>query len=218
MDNGLTQDDIDALCLDIYEETASKGPIAELCRGAPQSYGFEILMGPPFKDAEIAFIGYQPGDWELSIEQARGKGFESGWVTAQCHYHVQQWRLARTLRAMFGTALQCCVGLNAVFVRSNNVSSYRAAVSAATRSAIAEYSLAKVQAILEAVQPKRIVVIGFATMDLFGPSEVVLADGDRRLVKSGSVFGRPAFITPHLTGARGYTNEHRRKMAEFILK
>ena len=77
-------------------------------------------MGPPFKNAEIAFIGYQPGDWELSIEQARGKGFESGWVTAECHYHVQQWRLARTLRTMFGSALQHCVGLNAVFVRSRN--------------------------------------------------------------------------------------------------
>jgi hypothetical protein len=218
MDIALTQNDIDALCLDIYKETASASPIAELCRGAPQSYGFEILMGPPFKNAEIAFIGYQPGDWELSLEQAREKGFESGWVTTECHYHVQQWRLARIMRAMFGAALQRCVGLNAVFVRSNNVSSYEAAVPASTRSAIAEYSLAKVQAILAAVQPKRIVIIGFATMDLFGPSEVVLADGDRRLVKTGTVFGRPALITPHLTGARGYTNEHRRKMAEFILK
>jgi hypothetical protein len=202
----MDQEEINALCLGIYEETARFAPIASL---KTRGLGFEILMGPPFKNTDCLFIGYQPGDWSRSVEEARSDGYENNWVTDYCHYASADWRLAGYLRSIFGEAfLQSAVGLNSIFVRSRNRKSYEIAVSFDERSAIKQFCLHKLERIISAIKPKRIVVIGFKTMDLFDTNASVFLRGEPHpLIKYGRVFGREAFAVRHLTGAHFFADE-----------
>lgn len=214
----MTQSEIDELCLGIYAETRAFGPIRELCASQDRPTGFEVLMGPPFKSAPLAFIGYQPGDWKTGPEEARAKGYEKCWVTSRCQYVTERWLLARRIQTMFPPEiLERSVGLNAIFVRARNVERYDAQVPNEVRRVIKDYCLNQVKRILDAIEPKKIVVIGFSTMDLFGPTEAVPSGGGRRMLGVGRVFGRPAFVTPHLSGARGYSNADREAIAKKIL-
>jgi hypothetical protein len=190
---------LEKLCLDIYAETR------QFCSATNiPGMGFEILMGPPFREPPIAFIGYQPGEWKLSPEEARLEGYEDGWVTNCCHYADQTWPLARRLQEMFGPRLlEQCVGLNAIFVRAANIASYNATVPKSVRHSISDFCLPQVQRLLDVIAPKTIFVIGHRTLDLFGggtPSTTSVKG--RHLIKTGTVFGRKALAMIHLTGGR----------------
>jgi hypothetical protein len=214
----MTQIEINELCLSIYAETRAFTPIRELCASQDRPTGFEVLMGPPFKSAPLAFIGYQPGDWKTGPEEARAKGYENCWVTSRCQYVTESWLLARRIQTMFPPEiLNRSVGLNAIFVRAKNVGRYEAQVPKDVRRLIKDYCLRQVKRILDAIEPQKIVVVGFSTMDLFGPTEAIPSDSGRKMLGVGKVFGRPAFVTPHLTGARGYSNADRKGIAKKIL-
>src|SRR5215831_6529859 len=197
----MTQDQIDQQCLRLYDETRAFKPIADLCAAPGARMGFEILMGPPYKNAPLLFIGYQPGDWLEGPQAARVKGYESSWVTRTCQYAHEEWLLARRMRKMFGCypgLLERSVGLNAVFVRARSVDEYKKQVAVGTRRLIEEFCLAKVREIVELIEPLKIVVIGFSTMEVFRePVETIHAIGQRRILGRGRVFGRTAFVTPH---------------------
>jgi hypothetical protein len=187
---------------DIYRQTKCFHPISELCQKQHMTY--EVLMGPPHGTPPIAFIGYQPGEWELTPEQARAAGYEDCWVKSVCHYAEAKWRLAIRLRDIFGAPfLHRCVGLNAIFVRAQNIDAYAQAVPPRTRKLIADFCLAKVRLLLDAIDPRNIVVIGHGTLDLFGGGTPLLRnERNEALIKRGIVSGRPAYSIPHLTGAR----------------
>jgi hypothetical protein len=207
--------DLESLCLRIYQETQKSEAIRTYCD--QYGGGFEVLMGPPLVRPDIAFIGYQPGDWELSVEAAREAGYEKWWVKGACHYATEDWRLARRLRAMFSAnRLRRCVGLNAIFVRAKSTAAYRA-TPRDLRNRIRAYCLPQLQRMLEAMQPERIVVIGFETMDLFGRSSRHDIGSTKTLVKLGKVFGRPAVATPHLSAAWGLSNEDLLKISRIVL-
>ena len=218
----MTQDQIDQHCLRLYDETRAFKPIADLCLAPGAKMGFEILMGPPYKNAPLLFIGYQPGDWLEGPQAARAKGYESSWVSKSCQYAHEQWALARRMRKMFGLypgMLERSVGLNAVFVRAKNIDEYKALVAADARQLIEEFCLKKVQTIIDLIEPLKIVVIGFSTMEVFlEPVETISAIGLRRILGRGRVFGRPAFVTPHLSAARGYSNADRELMAKLVVE
>jgi hypothetical protein len=218
----MTQDQIDQHCLRLYDETRAFKPIADLCLTPGARMGFEILMGPPYKNAPLLFIGYQPGDWLDGPQAARAKGYESSWVTKTCQYAHEEWLLARRMRKMFGRypgLLERSVGLNAVFVRARGIDEYKTQVAADTRKLIEEFCLEKVRAIVELIEPLKIVVIGFSTMEVFRESvRTTNTIGPRRILGRGRVFGRPAFVTPHLSAARGYTNADRELMAKLVVE
>lgn len=168
-----------------------------------QSLGFEILMGPPRHRPLIAFIGYQPGEWKMSVAEARAGGFETRWPAANT-YLVGEWRLAKRLRDMFGNDfISQCIGLNAIFVRARSVKEYHRTVSRADRRAVTKFCLEHVRQMLDAMEPRLVVVIGISTLELFGSSEPDLRSPTGRvLTRKGLVHGRDAIATLHLSGAR----------------
>jgi len=101
------------------------------------------LLGPPIVNAEIAFIGYQPGfgvnNW--TAEACRKQGYENRWPS-KSEFVTQSWKLALNLQRMFGCDfLAKCVGLNAIFVRSKNIEKYEAYVCPSTRAEIEKFCL-----------------------------------------------------------------------------
>lgn len=167
------------------------------------SLGFEILMGPPRHRPLVAFIGYQPGEWKMTVAEARAGGFENKWPLENT-YLDGEWRLAKRLRGMFGNEfVSKCVGLNAIFVRARSVSEYHRTVSRTDRRAVAKFCLEHVGRMLDAMEPQLVVVIGLSTLDLFGSSQPDLRNPiGRVLTRTGSVHGRDAIATLHLSGAQ----------------
>jgi hypothetical protein len=82
------------------------------------AFGFKILYGPPLQRPPVLFIGYQPGG------RTPEPGERDGWPT-RIDYACQPWPLARGLRRVYSAEeLDCCVGLNAIFIRSPSVAEY----------------------------------------------------------------------------------------------
>ena len=207
----ITQSEIDAFCRNIYEKTSKYSPIARMLGN---EFGFEILMGPPFIEAPVLFLGYQPGNWGLSIEKARSAGYEKSWVVkGKSQYATASWLLAKKLRKIFEKGnkllLEQSVGLNAIYVRAKNVQEYTKLVSLEDRKLIQEYCFKCNQEIIQLIKPKKIIVIGFGTMDVFGPSTPDLLGHDNRcLTKLGSICDQEALAIRHLTGARFKTADY----------
>jgi hypothetical protein len=195
------QKEAESLCKLIYLETqAFYETIADRC----ENQGFQILYGPPFVEAPIVFIGYQPGRGLKSPGEERQYGSEDGWPP-RSEYVTEDWTLAKKMRSMFPQELlERCVGLNAIFIRSPNAQLYRSRVEAKLRRAIEAFCLAKVGRIVGALRPKLVVVVGFETLALFGESSPVLISdkSGRVLAKAACVAGWKALGTLHLSGAR----------------
>ena len=208
--------DVRELCLSVYRETKAFHPMAEIC--GRYRLGFEILMGPPYQNPPIAFIGYQPGDWKLSAEEARQAGYEDSWVADKCQYADAEWKLAVVMRDMFGRELlEQCVGMNAIFVRTKNSEEYRK-IPKQLRELTEAFCLERVRIMLEAIQPRQVIVIGFETLGLFGVAnkvELMNQDGGV-LVRIGHVFGRQARAIVHLTGGWGLSKADRNEIAQVI--
>ena len=208
-------EELETLCRGIYQETAAQEAIA--AARDQHGKGFEILMGPPLASPEIAFIGYQPGEWTMSVSDARAAGYESDWVTDTCQYATADWPLAKRLRRMFTTErLERCVGLNAIFVRAKSVAEYQK-IPRELRKRIRTFCLGKIEQMIHAIRPRKIVVIGFGTMRLLGRSRPSHTTAGKVLVREGEVFGRKAFSTPHLSAAWGLRNEDLDDIARIIL-
>jgi hypothetical protein len=189
----------DEICRGIYEETRQYAPITNL-----SEMGFEILLGPPFPQPPIVFIGYQPGEGTLSAAQSRLKGYEDHWITDACQLALEDWVLAKKLQRMFDRELLAnCVGLNAIFVRAKNIGAYNSRVPIRVRREIQQFCLNRVERILDSISPKLILVIGLQTLELFGGGTTsVTGTNGRVLMKSGKVFNRKAHAMLHLSGCR----------------
>jgi hypothetical protein len=186
----------------VYNQTRVFAPIAALRR--EQGMGFEILLGPPYKNPPIAFIGYQPGEWSMTTAQARENGYEDGWVTDECQFASADWPLAKRLREIFPKSMLAgCVGLNAVFLRAKKLDEYRKKVCFRDRQRIEDFCREQVQTLLRAIEPRNLIVIGHETLNLFCDGTPVLRSAaGRTLVKSGELFGQQAHAILHLSGAR----------------
>ena len=218
----VSQGEIDAVCRQLYSEVAAFPPIAAVL-GA--DIGFEILMGQPFYEPPVLFIGYQPGDGALSPLEAREAGFEKDWVfKGRSQYSTESWLLATKLRGIFGpnniSLLDRSVGLNAIYIRARNVASYRKTVKLADRKMIQDFCREKNDFLIKTIKPKKIVVLGFGTMDVFGSSiPDVVGDNKKPVTKIGDVFGVNALAVRHLTGARFSANDYilvKDRIREFI--
>ncbi len=209
-------DDPVATCRAIYDEVA-----AFYAALAPQlgsaARGYEILYGPPLHAPPVLFVGTQPGGTRVSQHRAHGADLGGAWPEG-CEYATAPWPMAAHMRAMFGVALLSrCTGTNAVFLRAPDVVTYRRELEAGLRREVAAFCAARVERMVRAMRPERIVAIGFDSLAAFGPSEPVLwgASG-RALLRAGAVAGRPALATLHLTGA-WISGPDRRAMTEGLL-
>ena len=204
------QRSIITLCQDVYAQ-AKRLPIL-----ADPSIGFEVLLTPPRYRPPILFVGYQPGNGakDMSVQKARDCGYED-WPQRN-DLLCGNSRLAYWLQTMFGRErLSECVAMNAIFIRWRSVAEYQRAVPRKSRKEIERFCLGKVEAMVAAMKPERIVVIGFSTLDHLG-SRTDRGAGGRKLTIEGQVFGRKVLATQHLSGAR-ISNEERRSIAKRVL-
>lgn len=208
--------DTETLCQSIYSETR------EFYRTEIHPFfpdvGFQILYGPPFDEAPILFVGYQPGKGSKTPEEERAYGSECHWPQT-CEYATESWPLARWIQTMFGKdLLKKCVGLNSIFIRSNTIGDYRRCFRPKLRQ-IENFCLPRVKAIVKSIRPRLIVAIGFETLALFGDVEKALSSerNDRVIAKVGQVAGREAFGTLHLSGAR-ISKDDRAQITKFLLQ
>jgi hypothetical protein len=192
----------DTRCRDIYKQTSRFGPIETLCR--EKNMGFEILLGAPFLNPPLAFLGYQPGGGPMDTAEARARGYEESWVEDTCQFATAPWGLARRLREVFPVeVLAKSVALNALFVRAKSVAEYERIVSLGDRRQIQKFCAEHVRTILDLIAPRNLIVIGHRTLDLFCKGRPALKNSRGRiLVKTGDVFGWNAHAVLHLTGAR----------------
>jgi hypothetical protein len=195
----LKQAEIDDRCRQIYVDARLFWESINFC----PPLGFKILNGPPIRHAEILFVGYQPGGDEKAAEEEIKKETDKRWPIL-CEYAVESWPLAPKMRTVFSTErLKNCVGTNIIFLRYPNDLTYRRDIGN-RRKDIENFCAGKVQTIIQAIQPKSIVTIGFRALEMFGPAKPLLRrrDGERVLLKAGSIAGHPAIGMLHLTGAR----------------
>jgi hypothetical protein len=188
-----------------YREVAKSFECIKRQLGDNAFYGFKVLNSPPIFRPECFFVGFQPsGDHSARRQEER---YEYEWPKGVQYVEcVGQpgWKLADRMVESFGVDfLNKCMGSNAIFMRYPDVKSYKKNIPAVTREKIRNLSAFHLQRIIEIVEPKSIVTIGFDVLKLF---EKPLIDhkspSGRVLTKRGSVFGAPATAMMHLTGCR----------------
>jgi hypothetical protein len=178
------------IALRVYAEAADFfGPLSP-------RYGYKILYGPPHRRAPILFIGYQPGG-------KAPEAYEQDRWPSVCQYATESWKLSRAMWKLFNREFlkQCC-GFNGIFVRAPNKATYKQEFRE-SRHSIEDFCRERVNQLVDAIDPQKIVVIGFNTLDLFGGGKPSLSNSDdRTLLKEGQIAGRPATATIHLSGAQ----------------
>lgn len=188
---------IEQLCKTTYDETRELYASVEAELGEA-ALGFRILYGPPIVRAPFLFLGYQPGGDEIEdLQHHKTWPVESDYVT-------KPWPLARQVREVWGSEMTArCTGLNAIFFRSPKVKIWKQ-LPPPLRLKLESFSLERSEAIVRALKPLHIVVIGTENFDLLtkGKGEVVLRGAKVTLAKTGSLWGIPATGTVHLSGYR----------------
>jgi len=189
--------DPETTCRRIYAETKD---FYDVHLTADCRLGFKILYGPPHRNAEILFIGYQPGGGIDDHQRELVLGAHERWPD-RCEYAYETWRLAKRMQGMFGEGLlERCVAMNAIFVRSPNIECYKKSITRNVRKGIEEFCLPRVRDMVMAMDPQKIVFIVFEAMRFFdrGRSDLKNSKG-RGLTLIGSVAGKKALATLHLS-------------------
>jgi len=156
------------------------------------------------------FLGYQPGKGTKTPLKEREDGSEDRWPEVS-EYVTESWPLAKKLRNIFGTTLlHQCVGLNAIFIRSDSIEAYQRNFDLCIRRQIKEFCLPCVCEIIEAIRPRKIVAIGIETLRLFGKADPCLMGDKDVLARMGTGAGRDVIGVIHLTGARMSTPDRKR--------
>lgn len=166
-------------------------------------YGYKIFNSPPKLNAPVMFIGYQPGGGAVDWEYEKSRNSHREWPQ-ESEYAVADWLLAKRLRKIFDghVDLNETVGLNAIFLRSPSIADYERDLSRNARYQVKEFSNRKVCEIVELLKSKRIITIGFAALKMFGKTKTDLIGArGRALTQLGSINGREALASMHLTGA-----------------
>jgi hypothetical protein len=188
----------------IYTQTAAL--YAEI---APQlndaARGYKVLYGPPLVRAPVFFLGLQVGDVDGGPEQGEREG-ERIHPPHVTEYATASWRLARKLQEIFKVDfLKTTTGSNANFFRCANDEDYREKVALALRERCEQFSRRSVQNLVQIINPERIIVIAFRTLEKLKWGEFqFVAPG----VKRGTLWGRPALAVWHLSSMHA-TREQR---------
>ena len=164
--------------------------------------GYYVMYGPLIMRPPVLFVGYQPGgdDRDFGIPQrppAPGLPLES-------YYATDEWKLAVVMRKLWGRELMAkSTGLNAIFFRSPRIKVYETEVPRTVRRDAAAFCVPMVEKLVNALHPRLAVVIGFRSLELFGPVKTELqSSAGRALVKRGTIGDHSAYATLHLSGAR----------------
>ena len=211
----MPQKNIDSLCSRIYRETSA---FFVPMHAEPWYRGFEILCGPPHRNAPLLFIAHQPDQpFKASARKSRSQA-EQEWPRVN-EYATGPSLLARVMRRMFGTGiLEKAVGVNAIFARAATIRAYRESVPDAVQEKIRQFCLPRVTEIVNAIQPRAVVFIGFHALTLFSsdkPIDLLRNKHGRVLIRKPLVNGWNSVAILHLTGTR-FSVEDRNAIAAYI--
>jgi hypothetical protein len=167
--------------------------------------GARILISPPLVGADVMFIAYQPGD---SSGFPQERACDSRWPDEN-EYAARDWPLAKAVRRLVTPeVLQArTVVTNVNFFRAKKKEAWDKVPESPRKKAEA-FSLRQVRFLIEVLQPRAIVAIGFDAFEAVVPSkgktvEWRQGNGERhRLVCRGQLGGRPVVGLPHLSGCR----------------
>jgi len=206
---------LEVLCRSVYTETAAfyREIQATLGRNA---FGYKILYSPPHHRPPILFIGYQPGGSAVDALEGEELGERDGWPSVS-EYAVASWPLAVQLRRMFGSDLVSrSVGLNAIFLRAPSNKDY---IRSTGQDKVRVFSFCRerVEAMVRAMEPERIVVLGLATLRLFSATRPdLISPSGRTLTELGSIAHQSAMSILHPSGAQQSTTD-RTAIASHVL-
>jgi hypothetical protein len=138
--------------------------------------GFKILQGPPIFHTPLLIVAYQPGGNREEGKAERDRGCEDGWMPT-CAIAHEPWPLSRKLQAIFSVPfLERCVGMNAIFWRSPGVKAFKGGLSRTERAEVQDFCKTCTLELIQAIDPKRILIVGFGTQELFSgqrwPAEI----------------------------------------------
>lgn len=200
----------EAICRQIYDETRVFYAAKERMLG-DAARGFRILHAPPVIKAPTLFLGTQPGG---TLETAVPGG-QQDWPK-ECMYLSEFGRLGSRLREIWGIArLRHCTGLNANFFRAPSTKVW-GSVPKTLRGEIEAFCRIRAETIVRALAPQRIVIIGLRTFGRLTSGSVALTGERRVLVKTGILWGAPAFGIIHISGARVSRDDLDRLAAYFV--
>jgi hypothetical protein len=196
------------ICRSIYDETATfykrKAP-----RVAGEDLGYRILYGPPVVHPGYLFLGDQPGGRgtdSVRTDQLQGCPTECEYGLDKRELRKAGWKstkLAVNMQKIWGVpVLKKSTGLNAIFFRAPRDEWPR--LETGLRIELEKFSLERARRIIEILQPKRLVVIGFKTFRPLATSahrQVEVWRNGRSLVERSEIWGVPAFGVIHLSGA-----------------
>ena len=192
---------LEPLCQRIYSETRA--------RFGARPLGFRVLYGPPVYRPPVFFIGYQPGGGpkrkDAHLQEVQMQGYPD-----EFDYASGKWLLARRAQDIWGTdLLQRCCGSNLIFPRAETKKNWRATTDAEFRLSAEAFGREKLQQLIDAMQPEKLVVIGTTTLRELEKAEVNLTSPKkaRTLIRRGEVFGFEAEAVIHLSGAHISTGD-----------
>jgi hypothetical protein len=195
---GLKQS-VESIAREVYQETKAFYDNRMLQLG-DADYGFKILYAPPKQKAPILFIGYQPGGGAKD----RNDKEHVEWPN-QCEYAVKEWKLAKKMQKVWGaTQLAHCTGLNTFFFRSPSDRVWKS-VPRPLRKEMEDFCREKVDKLVQALEPRRIVFIGLGNFNqtIKNASDALRGEGnDQLLIRAGYFDDIPAYGVLHLSGAR----------------
>lgn len=179
--------------------------------------GYEVLFGPPHVHADVLFIGFQPGGDQDLGDCAQPAEREPMWPS-ECQYAVADWRLAKRLQSIFTPIfLKGCTGSEVQFFRAKNYQAYGFWPDDLRRET-EQFSLSRLALIIEAIEPKRIVMIGKQPMLFLMPKHEAVGQSDlgHFLIAKGECMGISAMACAHLSGRRLTVGEMSRITAALI--
>jgi hypothetical protein len=201
-----------AIAVRIYSETAKLyAEIEPQLNGA--AHGYKVLYGPPLLRPPLFFLGLQVG----GVAQAERGNEQESWPVVT-EYAVADWALAQKLRDIFNDVefLKTCTGTNANFFRAPSDKIYRATVPADLRERCEEFSRVRAWQLLKAINPYKIVVIGFDVLEKLKVDRQFVRSGEG--VQHGELWGYPAIAVWHLTGAYKYMRDEQREVIRRALR
>lgn len=190
--------------------------------------GFKTFYSPVRKNPKLLILSFNPGGTDEHFEKENQQLFENNdfSISKNNEYLTTNYTMAKKVRKFFESNLDLLeesVALPILFFRSKNYQYWKNNIKKEIRCDMENFSYTKIREILDYLEPKSCLIIGFVTYDkikkhiLKIDSENHISDGTHRLyikAKSGNIV---LFCIPHLTGYH-ISNEKMDKIRREFLK
>lgn len=175
--------------------------------------GFKVFYGPVRKNPELLILSFNPGGTEKSFMDDFNRFTKGDFSLPKINsYILRDYPMAKKMKNLFEENelyLKHSVAFPILFFRSKNVQLWKSSLSNKKRKRMEQFCYSLVKEIFREIQPKKILVIGFATYNrmkkhLFGnlDDDILYGRNNRKLSYSSHLDGKPLLCILHPTGNR----------------